>query len=94
MEEYTHVEDRLDGDVYGGLGDEYAAFVQDTVRPLVDDVWGEPATVGTMGSSLGGRRPLPGRLRLRGEPVRHHGLGQHRGEQRDDDPALRGGRPS
>lgn len=54
MEEYTHVEDRLDGEAYGGWGDRYAAFLQDDVRPLVAATWGEPATVGVMGSSLGG----------------------------------------
>lgn len=54
MEEYTHVTDVLHGTVYGGEGDAYAAFLQDTVRPLVAETWGEPAVVGTMGSSLGG----------------------------------------
>ncbi len=54
MQEYTHVEDSLDGDTYGGDGDAYAAFLQDTVRPLAAATWGEPATVGVMGSSLGG----------------------------------------
>ncbi len=54
MEEYTHVSDTLDGDVVGGRGDEYASFVSDTVRPLVQGTWGEPGPVGTMGSSLGG----------------------------------------
>ncbi len=54
MQEYTHVEDLLEGTTYGGWGDAYAAFVQDTVRPLAAETWGEPATVGVMGSSLGG----------------------------------------
>lgn len=54
MDEYTHVPDLLDGTRYGGDGDAYAAYLQDTVRPLVADTWGEPATVGVMGSSLGG----------------------------------------
>jgi predicted alpha/beta superfamily hydrolase len=54
MDEYTHVEDVIDGTTYGGDGDLYAAYVQDVVRPLVDEVYGEPATVGLMGSSLGG----------------------------------------
>lgn len=54
MEEYTHVEDLLDGEPYGGWGDRYAAFLQDDVRPLVAATWGEPPTVGVMGSSLGG----------------------------------------
>lgn len=54
MDEYTHVRDRLDGSWYGGQGDAYAALVENTVRPLVREVYGEPAVVGTMGSSLGG----------------------------------------
>ncbi len=54
MDEYTPVEDILDGTVYGGDGDVYAAFVQETVRPLAARTWGEPAQVGVMGSSLGG----------------------------------------
>lgn len=54
MEEYTHVEDWVYGAWYGGWGDRYADFVQNTVRPLVREIYGEPAVVGTMGSSLGG----------------------------------------
>jgi predicted alpha/beta superfamily hydrolase len=54
FDEYTHVPDQIDGSWYGGEGDAYAAYVQDTVRPLVDAVYGEPATVGLLGSSLGG----------------------------------------
>ena len=54
MDEYTHVPDSLDGELYGGQGDAYAAFLEGTVRPLADATWGEPATVGVMGSSLGG----------------------------------------
>lgn len=58
MEEYTHVEDTLDGEVYGGWGDTYAAFVQSDVRPLIAATYfpdaGEPAITGLLGSSLGG----------------------------------------
>ncbi len=54
MDEYTHVPDVIHGTDYGGDGDAYAAYVQDTVRPIVADTWGEPPTVGVMGSSLGG----------------------------------------
>jgi hypothetical protein len=54
MDEYTHVPDSLDGELYGGQGDAYAAFIEGTVRPLADATWGEPATAGVMGSSLGG----------------------------------------
>lgn len=54
MDEYTHVEDVISGETYGGAGDAYADFLDQTVRPLVVETWGEPATVGVMGSSLGG----------------------------------------
>ncbi|MRG94959.1 alpha/beta hydrolase [Polyangium spumosum] len=60
MDEYTHVPDviDLDGDgtaePWGGKGDAYAEFVNGAVRKLVRDRYGEPAKVGTMGSSLGG----------------------------------------
>lgn len=54
MDEYTHVPDLVYGEWYGGAGDAYAALVQHTVRPLVDALYGEPPTVGLMGSSLGG----------------------------------------
>jgi hypothetical protein len=54
MEEYTHVVDHIDGRPYGGEGDAYADFVQDTVRPLVASHYGEPDTIGLLGSSLGG----------------------------------------
>jgi predicted alpha/beta superfamily hydrolase len=53
MNEYTHTTSNSDGGV-GGKGDNYAAFVQTTVRALVGEHYGEAATVGTMGSSLGG----------------------------------------
>lgn len=54
MDEYTHVRDEVYGDWYGGLGDQYAAFIQEDVRGLIRDTYGEPGPVGTMGSSLGG----------------------------------------
>lgn len=55
MDEYTHVPDEIGGPgTIGGLGDAYADFLQDTVRPLVNARYGEPSVVGTMGSSLGG----------------------------------------
>lgn len=54
MDEYTHVVDDLgDGDI-GGQGDAYITFVNSTVRGLIDEHYGEPATIGVMGSSLGG----------------------------------------
>ena len=60
MDEYTHVPDviDLDGDgtdePWGGKGDAYADFVNGAVRKLIANRYGEPAKVGTMGSSLGG----------------------------------------
>lgn len=58
MEEYTHVADTLDGDLYGGWGDTYADFVENAVRPLTALTYfpdsGEPAVTGLIGSSLGG----------------------------------------
>ncbi|MBL9024847.1 MAG: alpha/beta hydrolase [Myxococcales bacterium] len=54
MDEYTHVADDLGSGPIGGLGDEYAALLEDAVRPLIASRYGEPQTVGLMGSSLGG----------------------------------------
>ena len=54
MDEYTHVVDVIGGSAMGGTGDAYADYVEQTVRPLVRSVWGEPARVGLLGSSLGG----------------------------------------
>ena len=60
MDEYTHVTDLydLDGngtlDPWGGKGDQYADFINGTVRNLIKNQYGEPAKIGTMGSSLGG----------------------------------------
>src|SRR5206468_2286095 len=52
--EYTHVADDIGNGPIGGKGDEYAALVEDVIRPLIADQYGEPAVVGTLGSSLGG----------------------------------------
>ncbi len=54
MEEYTHVVDDIGSGNIGGGGDNYADFVNTTVRELIRDQYGEPAKVGMMGSSLGG----------------------------------------
>ncbi len=54
MDEYTHVTDEIGGNTVGGLGDEYAEYVENTVRELVRTHYGEPELVGVMGSSLGG----------------------------------------
>ncbi|MFT3770160.1 MAG: alpha/beta hydrolase-fold protein [Minicystis sp.] len=54
MDEYTHVTDVISGGTVGGKADDYADFLQHTVRPLVQKQYGEPGPVGVMGSSLGG----------------------------------------
>jgi predicted alpha/beta superfamily hydrolase len=56
MDEYTHVQDDIDGTgaLVGGKADAYADLLQNTVRPLVKGHYGEPGPVGVMGSSLGG----------------------------------------
>ncbi|MCA9489453.1 MAG: prolyl oligopeptidase family serine peptidase [Myxococcales bacterium] len=55
FEDYTHVPDDVGyGGPMGGEGDEYAAFVQQVVRPHVEATYGAPDAVGVMGSSLGG----------------------------------------
>jgi hypothetical protein len=54
MDEYTHVVDDIGSGIVGGDGDDYASFVNDTVRGLVEQHYGEPTTRGVMGSSLGG----------------------------------------
>ncbi len=58
MDEYTHVEDDIgepgDPTILGGKGDAYADFLEGTVRPLIQQRYGEPGPLGLMGSSLGG----------------------------------------
>lgn len=54
MDEYTHVADVIGGQSVGGKGDAYAAFLKNTVRPLIRKHYGEPGPVGLLGSSLGG----------------------------------------
>ncbi len=54
MDEYTHVPDDLGSGSVGGQGDAYADYVHVTVRSLIASQYGEPPTVGLMGSSLGG----------------------------------------
>ncbi len=48
--EYSHSDDNG----ITAKGDAYAAYVQETVRDLIALHYGEPAKVGTMGSSMGG----------------------------------------
>lgn len=62
FDEYTHVPDDI-GSVVGGGGDEYADWVEGSIRPLIDSVYGEPPIIGIMGSSLGGLISLHTALR-------------------------------
>jgi predicted alpha/beta superfamily hydrolase len=54
MDEYTHNEDFVLGELQGGEGDAYADFLKNTVRPLIQKHYGEKGPIGVMGSSLGG----------------------------------------
>lgn len=54
MDEYTHVTDDLGGGAIGGKADDHVQMLETVVRPLVAHHYGEPATLGVMGSSLGG----------------------------------------
>ncbi|MCC6523613.1 MAG: hypothetical protein IT373_13235 [Polyangiaceae bacterium] len=54
MDEYTQVEDVIDGTTMGGAAPAYADFVETTVRALVASHYGEPPIRGVIGSSLGG----------------------------------------
>ncbi len=55
FDEYTHVPDDIGlGMPVGGGADDYAAFVEGVVRPLVVAYYGEAPKVGVLGSSLGG----------------------------------------
>lgn len=57
MDEYTQVEDLLDGQTVGGRASEYADFLVDGVMPFVEaryPVASEAADIGVLGSSLGG----------------------------------------
>lgn len=54
MDEYTHVQDFVLGKMQGGKGDAYADFLKQTVRPLIQEHYGEKGPIGVMGSSLGG----------------------------------------
>jgi predicted alpha/beta superfamily hydrolase len=57
MAEYTHVEERIDGQVLGGDGDAYARFIVSELKPLVDARYRtrpERENTAILGSSLGG----------------------------------------
>ncbi len=63
IDDYTHVTDFIYGDWYGGGGDDYADYVEQTVRPLIEGRYGAAPVVGVMGSSLGGLISLHQALR-------------------------------
>jgi predicted alpha/beta superfamily hydrolase len=53
--EYTPVQDDIGtGSLVGGESAQYGDMIESEVRPLIAKWYGEPAVVGTMGSSLGG----------------------------------------
>nr|WP_255216102.1 alpha/beta fold hydrolase [Pseudenhygromyxa sp. WMMC2535] len=57
MDEYTQVEDEIDGTVYGGLADAYADFLVEGVQPFVASRYAlapAPEGAAVMGASLGG----------------------------------------
>src|SRR6185437_8582633 len=51
--EYTPVQDDVGG-LVGGESAQYGEMIESEVRPLIAKWYGEPAIVGTIGSSLGG----------------------------------------
>lgn len=53
MDEYTHTKDDI-GEIVGGKAEDYGDLVENTIRPLIRDHYGEAGRVGMMGSSLGG----------------------------------------
>lgn len=56
-DEYTQVQDVIDGMPVGGRADEYADFVVNGVKPFIESRYlaaSEPESVAVMGSSLGG----------------------------------------
>jgi len=55
MDEYTHVLDDIGyGDIYGGLGDDYAELVHEILRPQIESRYVTSGKNGQLGSSLGG----------------------------------------
>ena len=54
IDEYTHTTDVIHEQTMGGQGAQYAALVEETIRPMMEATYGEPAVTGVMGSSLGG----------------------------------------
>lgn len=54
MSEYTHAGDTYDLGYHATLGRQYAAFVEETVRPFIEGEFPTTSKAGLMGSSLGG----------------------------------------
>jgi Putative esterase len=57
MEEYTHIEDDINGTVMGGDGDEYGDFIVNDLKPLIDSKYrtlSDKENTAILGSSLGG----------------------------------------
>lgn len=54
LREYTHVSDLYGDGVQETLGRKYAAFVEETVRPFIEQTFVTTGRAGVMGSSLGG----------------------------------------
>ncbi len=54
MSEYVHVPDNLGDGTYASVGADYAALVQEDIRPFIEDTYGTNGLNGVMGSSLGG----------------------------------------
>ncbi|MEM6996672.1 MAG: alpha/beta hydrolase-fold protein [Myxococcota bacterium] len=61
FEEYTHVADDLGGMLQGGKADQYAAFIVDGIKPLIDERYPtalDAERTAVAGSSLGGLASL------------------------------------
>lgn len=58
FDEYTHTPDVYAGQTLGGRGDDWAALVQEDLRPHIEDVYGSTGIDAVMGSSLGGLAAL------------------------------------
>ena len=57
LDEYSHVQEVLQGDTVGGRGDEYADFLVGGIKPFIDARYptaSERESTGVMGSSMGG----------------------------------------
>ncbi|MBW1880109.1 MAG: hypothetical protein JRJ84_17245 [Deltaproteobacteria bacterium] len=54
LDEYSHTTEDLDGYILGGRGDDYAALVQEDLRPHIEATYGSTGLDGVLGSSMGG----------------------------------------